>query len=227
MEYISKKGLFWSSQRGLKWQNTKMPGFLDHSGQLCRNHYATKSAGKPEMGGRTWHRIVKFQWKGAVLIAEVIMVMQVNNVSNIQNTEFEFIFLLQKKWINILFIQTWKWLVDQMFSGLKNTGWRQSINVWLNSQHRALISTKTVRRYFHNSWYNTDIPHSISEFKAQQFLVDQIEAYRLQTFLCAANWEDTWRRQFAFLKIKRGKNTYTDIVRGNSRTEELRKSNLN
>lgn len=60
-----------------------MPGVLDHSGQLCQNHHTAKSADKSEMGGRTQFRIVKFQWKRAVLISEVVVVMQVNNVSNI------------------------------------------------------------------------------------------------------------------------------------------------
>lgn len=59
-----------------------MPGVLCQ-GQLCQNHHTAKSADNPEMGGRTQCRIVKFQWKRAVLTAEAVVVMQVNNVSNI------------------------------------------------------------------------------------------------------------------------------------------------
>lgn len=43
------------------------------------------------------HRIVILQWKRAVFIAEVVVAMQVNSVSNIANTTFDAGFLLWKK----------------------------------------------------------------------------------------------------------------------------------
>lgn len=75
MERILKEEYFWSTQRTKKQQNIAMPGVLGHSGQLCQNHHIVKSSDNPEMRGRTQCRIVKFQWKRAVLIADVVAAM--------------------------------------------------------------------------------------------------------------------------------------------------------
>lgn len=83
MEHILKEEYFWSTQRTKKRQNIAMLGVLDHSGQLCQNYHIVKSSDNPEMKGRTRCRIVKFRWKRVILIADVVVAMQVNNVSNI------------------------------------------------------------------------------------------------------------------------------------------------
>jgi len=53
-----------------------MPGVLDHLRSLCQNQHTAKSADNPEMGGRTQGRIVKFQYKRAVPIAEAVVVIE-------------------------------------------------------------------------------------------------------------------------------------------------------